>query len=73
MAITDTAADLDRSAGLPRIFYRPREAAAVAGLSPSRIYELMAAGQLEYRQVGSVRLIPRTSLEALGQDSEDAR
>jgi excisionase family DNA binding protein len=48
-----------------RVAYRPAEAADAIGVSRSRIYELMAAGLLPYRQVGSVRLIPRAALEAL--------
>jgi excisionase family DNA binding protein len=53
-----------------RIAYRPTEAAAALGLSRSRVYELMAEGQLAYRQIGQTRLIPRTALDALLGDSD---
>jgi excisionase family DNA binding protein len=48
-----------------RIAYRPLEAAAALGLSRSRIYELMAQGQLAYKQLDGTRLIPRTELDKL--------
>lgn len=48
-----------------RLAYRPPEVAAVLGISKSRVYELMASGRLEYRQISTqVRLIPRTAIEA---------
>jgi excisionase family DNA binding protein len=53
-----------------RLAYRPREAAAALGLSRARVYELMAEGRIDYRQIGSVRLIPRTALDALLSDSD---
>jgi excisionase family DNA binding protein len=56
---------------LDRLAYRPQEAAAALGLSRIRVYELMAAGVIEYRQVGGVRLIPRATLDALLEGDDD--
>jgi excisionase family DNA binding protein len=53
-----------------RLAYRPGEAAAALGLSRSRVYELMAQGVIPYRQIGSVRLIPRTALDNLLASSD---
>jgi excisionase family DNA binding protein len=54
-----------------RIAYRPAEAAAALGLSRSRVYELMAEGVIAYRQIGSVRLIPRAAVDALFEEVGD--
>jgi excisionase family DNA binding protein len=44
--------------------YRPREAARILGCSRSRIYELLAAGEIRGHKLGANTLIPRTELEA---------
>jgi excisionase family DNA binding protein len=38
---------------------RPREAAVFLGTSRSKIYDLMAAGELPYVRIGADRKIPR--------------
>jgi excisionase family DNA binding protein len=42
-----------------------RDAEAYSGILRSTLYKLMAEGRLAYTQVGSRRLIPRASLNAL--------
>lgn len=48
---------------VPPIAYRPRDAAAVVGLSRARLYQLIANGELVTRKCGSSTLIPRSELE----------
>jgi excisionase family DNA binding protein len=45
--------------------YRINDAAAVTGLSRSKLYELIAEGRLRSIKVAGRRLIPRDALEAL--------
>jgi excisionase family DNA binding protein len=45
------------------IAYRPRDAALVLGVSRSRLYELIAAGEITARKCGAATLIPRSELE----------
>jgi excisionase family DNA binding protein len=47
--------------------YRVNDAAKVAGLSRSTLYELMAANKLRSVMVGGRRLIPADALRALIQ------
>jgi excisionase family DNA binding protein len=44
---------------------RVREAAAFLGLSRSKLYALMEAGELRFAKIGKSRRIPRTELEKL--------
>ena len=46
----------------PAIAYRPREAAQLLGLGRSRIYELIASGEIRARKLGSATLIERIEL-----------
>lgn len=56
-----------------RLAYRPQEAAAALGISKSRVYELMATGQLHYRQVSTqCRLVPRAAIDAYLAGGPDA-
>ncbi|WP_335981334.1 helix-turn-helix domain-containing protein [Streptomyces sp. CA2R106] len=48
---------------VPRILYRPEDAAAALSLGRSTIYELMAAGQLHFVKCGRARRIHHNELE----------
>jgi excisionase family DNA binding protein len=45
------------------IAYRPREAAQVLGVSRAKLYELIAAGEIRPRKLGTATLVPRAELE----------
>lgn len=47
-----------------QLLYRPEDAGSVLGIGRSKIFELMATGQLASVQIGRARRIPRTALEA---------
>lgn len=47
-----------------KLLHTADEAADTLGISRSRIYELMAAGHLEFVKLGRSRRIPREALEA---------
>lgn len=51
------------TAPIPRILYRPEEAAKVLALGRSTIYELMAAGRLRFVKCGRSRRIHHIELE----------
>lgn len=59
----------EAQAGAERLAYSVREFAAASGLSRSRLYEAMAAGQLQARKFGGRTIIldadARAFLEAL--------
>ncbi|WP_432073053.1 helix-turn-helix domain-containing protein [Streptomyces wuyuanensis] len=46
-----------------RLLYRPEAAAEVLDIGRSTLYELMAAGVVEYVKVGRCRRIRRSALE----------
>ena len=46
-----------------RILYRPAEAAKAIGISRSRIYELIARGEIPSIRVGGVVRVPVASLQ----------
>lgn len=47
-----------------QVAYRPRDAARVLGIGRSRLYELIAAGEIRARKVSpQITLIPRAELE----------
>lgn len=48
--------------GLTRLLYTPAEAAEVLGFSRSRLYRLLATGEIESVQVGGVRRVPADAL-----------
>lgn len=50
---------------VPRLAYRPKDAALVLGVSRSTIYEMIAAGVLQARKLGSATLIPHDELTAV--------
>jgi excisionase family DNA binding protein len=60
-----------------KMLYRINDASEVSSLSRSRLYELMASGELESVKVGATRLIPHDALEAfvarLRQEAADER
>jgi excisionase family DNA binding protein len=47
-----------------KLLHTATEAAAALGISRSRVYELMAAGELEYVKLGRSRRIPADALES---------
>ena len=50
---------------LQPLAYSIKDASRVSSLSRSRLYELIAAGELQIRKVGKRTLIPVASLRAL--------
>ena len=54
------------------IWVRPAEAARLAGVGVTRLYELLGANALESRKVGRARLVSVASIERLGQPSKAA-
>lgn len=49
---------------MTKLLYGVNEASAMTSLSRSRLFELMAAGELESVKVGKRRLIPAQALES---------
>lgn len=47
-----------------QLLYRPEDAGSVLGIGRSKVFELLATGQLASVQIGRSRRIPRTALEA---------
>ncbi len=47
---------------MERLLYRPEDAAQVLGIGRSKVFELMAAGQLRSVQLGRSRRIPESAL-----------
>jgi len=45
-----------------RLLFRPEEAASVLGLGRTKVYELMASGQLRSVKVGGARRVSATAL-----------
>lgn len=54
----------DQGVPADAIAYRPNEAARVSGISRSRLYELIASGEIPAKKLGSCTLILRESLVA---------
>jgi hypothetical protein len=46
---------------------RPKEAARIAGIGLTRLYELLGSDQLVNRKIGNIRLISVASIRALGE------
>ncbi len=51
-----------------QLLYRPEQAAEIIGVGRSKIFELMATGQIASVQIGRSRRIPRESLERYVRD-----
>ncbi|HKY49706.1 MAG TPA: helix-turn-helix domain-containing protein [Candidatus Limnocylindria bacterium] len=49
---------------LPPFAYNVREAAKTLSLSESKVYQLIASGELYHRRVGKRILVPRKALDA---------
>ena len=49
---------------MDKLLLTPTEAAAALGISRSKVYELMATGQLESVQIGACRRVPADALTA---------
>ncbi len=45
------------------LLYKPEAAAAELGIGRSKLFELIAAGQIETVQIGRSRRVPREALE----------
>lgn len=54
--------DLPEDAVLKPLAVRIREACRLTGIGRSKLYELIAAGELEIIKVGTITLIPTGSL-----------
>jgi excisionase family DNA binding protein len=53
-----------REQAMPRpLTVRVREACRLTGIGRSKLYELIAAGEIEIVKVGTITLIPTSSLE----------
>ncbi len=49
------------------LLYKPEPAAEALGIGRSKLFELIAAGEIETVQIGRSRRIPRAALEAYVQ------
>lgn len=58
------AADVDSVPDQSRLYYRPREVAALTGLGLRTVYEGIYAGRIPSRKIGDARLIPAAWLLA---------
>jgi excisionase family DNA binding protein len=54
-------------AGSPPIAVRIREACRLTGIGRSKLYELIAAGDIEVIKVGTITLVPVASLKGFLQ------
>lgn len=48
-----------------RVAYKPAEAAAILGISRSRVFELLRSKELGSVRIGGTRLVPRTAIDRL--------
>jgi len=51
------------------LFVRPREAAAMIGAGRSKIYELIASGEIPSVRIGGMLRVPVAALEKLARDA----
>jgi len=58
---------------MTKLLYDVQEAVAITSIGRSRIYELMASGELESVKCGKRRLIPAEALELFVQGLRTAR
>jgi excisionase family DNA binding protein len=58
------AEDLPEDAVLKPLAVRVREACRLTGIGRSKLYELIAAGEIEIIKVGTITLIPTGSLQS---------
>lgn len=56
--------DLSNDALLRPLTVRVREACRLTGIGRSKLYELIAAGEIEIIKVGTITLIPTGSLDS---------
>jgi excisionase family DNA binding protein len=54
-------------------YLRPDRAAQALGVSRAQLYRWLAAGVIESKLVGRVRLVPVAALKALRSDDDDNR
>jgi excisionase family DNA binding protein len=57
------AEDLARNATSPPLAVRVHEACRLTGIGRSKLYDLIAAGEIRIIKVGSITLIPLAGLE----------
>ena len=62
--------DTESASAQSRLYYRPREVAALTGLGLRTIYEGIYAGRIPSRKIGDARLIPTSWL--LAQNDTEA-
>ncbi len=55
--------------GKQRIAYKPREVAALTGLSRSFVYQMIARGEIPVRRVGRAILVPAEWVEAFAKNA----
>jgi excisionase family DNA binding protein len=58
------AEDLSEDAVFKPLTVRVREACRLTGIGRSKLYELIAAGEIEILKVGTITLIPTGSLQS---------
>lgn len=56
-----------------RITVRIKEACRITGIGRSKLYELIAEGEIEIAKIGAMTLIPVDSLRALTQGRRQRR
>ncbi len=54
-----------------KLLVRPVEAAAMLSVSRSKIYELLATGELDYVVIGHVKRIPLRALKLIAVTKEE--
>lgn len=57
---------------LERLFYRPREAANVLGISVRKMHELIAGGSVPSVRLGRTRLVPVAALKRLAESPDSS-
>lgn len=55
-----------------RIWVRPKEAARIAGIGLTRLYELLGSDQLVNRKIGNIRLISVASIRGFSESDRCA-
>ncbi|GGT05656.1 hypothetical protein GCM10010156_74160 [Planobispora rosea] len=52
------------------LFYRPKDAAVILGMSRTRVFRLIKTGELKSIKDDGYRLVPRWALEEFARDLE---
>lgn len=56
---------LTNSPSLPPLGYRPEQVSQITGLCRTKVFELIASGELESTKIGRSRIVLATSVEKL--------